>query len=65
MVKVALFCVTVAGFLKITLKALNIPFKKGSFARKSQMWWHGRGNGGGSWPPTFPRSFNVLKRVFL
>ena len=32
------------------LKALN-PFKKSSFARKSQMWWYGRGNSGDSWLP--------------
>ena len=34
-----------------TLKALNIPFKKSSFTRKSQMWLYGRGNSGGSWLP--------------
>jgi len=34
----------------LKLKALNIPLKS-SFARKSQMWWSGRGNSGGSWLP--------------
>ena len=33
-----------------TLKALKIPLKR-SFAWKSQMWWYGRGNSGGSWLP--------------
>ena len=31
-------------------RPLNIPFKN-SFPRKSQMWWHGKGNSGGSWLP--------------
>jgi len=33
------------------LKAQNILFKKSSFARKSPMWWPGRGNSAGSWRP--------------
>ena len=41
MVWVVLFCVTRLDFWK----------SKSSFARKSQMWWFGRGNSGGSWLP--------------
>ena len=37
-----------AGFLKISLYRPFIYYLKSSFARKSQMWWPGRGNSGGS-----------------
>ena len=26
------------------------------------MWWYGRGNSGGSWPPAFPRSVDKVKK---
>ena len=51
MVCVVLFVCCGWIFENHTLKALNIPFKKSSFARKSQMWWHGRGKSGGSCLP--------------
>ena len=38
-----------SGFLKITLYRPLIYHLKSSFARKSQMWWHGKGKSGGSW----------------
>ena len=28
------------------------------------MWWYGRGNSGGSWPPSFPRSCNIAVLFF-
>ena len=47
-----------AGFLKITLKALNIPFEKvvmpgrvkcgGSWLSEKKLIWQGMGNSGGS-----------------
>ena len=40
-----------AGFLKITLYRPLIYHLKIIFALKSQMWWYGRGNSGGSWLP--------------
>ena len=38
-------------FLKSDFKGPKYTILKSSFARKSQMWWYGRGNSGGSWLP--------------
>ena len=51
MVWVVLFCVTRLDFLKSHYKGPKYTILKSSFARKSQMWWYGRGNIGGSWLP--------------
>ena len=48
-----------AGFLKSHFKGPKYTIYKSSFAQKGQMWWYGRGNSGGSWPPTFPRSHAI------
>ena len=79
MVWSVLFCVTRLDFLKSHFKGPKYTISKSSFARKSQMWWYGRGNcvgtagnSGGSWPPAFPiassmssiKSFVSLKRSF-
>ena len=46
-----LFFVTRLDFLKSHLKGPKYAILKSSFARKSQMWWNGRENSGGSWLP--------------
>ena len=51
MVWVVLFWVTRLDFLKSHFKGPKYTILKNSFARKSQMWWYGRGNSGGSWLP--------------
>ena len=49
MVLVVLFCVTWLDFLKSHFKGPKYTISKSSFAQKSQMWWYGSGNSGGSW----------------
>ena len=36
-------------FLKSHFKGPKYTIYQSIFARKSQMWWYGRGNSGGSW----------------